>query len=128
MEITVPLALMAGIVSFASPCFLPIVPAFVGQLVGADGETKPTRADAWWRSLAFVAGFSLVFIGLWAVLGLIGSSVSVYAEVFRVVGGIVLVIMGLHVAGLIDIGLFNRVVRLRLPKGGGIGRRSEERR
>lgn len=122
MEVTLPLAVVAGLVSFASPCFLPVVPAFVAQLIGAEGEVKPTRADALWRSVTFVLGFSVVFIALWAVLGLVGSSVGAYAKVLRVVGGVVLIVMGLHVAGLIDIGLLNRVVRLPAPRGGGLAR------
>lgn len=115
MEITIPLALLAGLVSFASPCFLPIVPAFVGQLVG--GAQQVSKPAALLNACSFVAGFSVVFIGLWASIGLVGLSLGPYVGVFRVVGGAVLIVMGLHVAGLIEIPLLNRVVRLRLRSG-----------
>ena len=100
MELTVPVALLAGIVSFASPCFLPIVPVFVGQLVGS-GPGRVDRRVALGNSLAFVAGFSNVFIDLWASLGLLGRSLGPHAVHARILGGAVLVFMGLHVAGIL---------------------------
>ena len=113
MEITLPLALLAGLVSFASPCFLPIVPAFVGQLVGG-GAHRISRPAALASAVTFVAGFSIVFIALWASIGVLGRSLGPQAGLLRVAGGAVLVVMGLHVAGLIEIGLLNRVVRARV--------------
>jgi len=86
MELTVPVALLAGIVSFASPCFLPIVPVFVGQLVGS-GPGRVDRRVALGNSLAFVAGFSIVFIALWASLGLLGRSLGPHAVHARILGG-----------------------------------------
>ncbi len=93
MELTVPVALLAGIVSFASPCFLPIVPVFVGQLIGS-GPGRVDRRVALGNSLAFVAGFSIVFIALWASLGLLGRSLGPHAVHARILGGAVLVFMG----------------------------------
>lgn len=85
MEITLPVALIAGLVSFASPCFLPIVPAFVGQLVGAGPQRMSGRA-ALGNALCFVAGFSAVFIALWASIGLIGWSLGPYSVYVRIAG------------------------------------------
>lgn len=104
------LALAAGFASFVSPCFLPIVPVFVGQMIGGAPGTVPRRT-AVANALAFVAGFSVVFIALWASVGLIGNVVGQYANVFRTIGGIVLVVMGLHVADLVNIPLFDRFFR-----------------
>ncbi|EPH03456.1 hypothetical protein HMPREF1531_01517 [Propionibacterium sp. oral taxon 192 str. F0372] len=116
MEITVPAAFLAGIVSFASPCFLPIVPAFVGQLIGAGSErvSKPAAAR---NALSFVAGFSVVFIALWASAGLIGRSLGPWAGWARILGGIVLVFMGLHLAGVLNIGVLNNVARATVTTG-----------
>ena len=116
MEITLPVALLAGLVSFASPCFLPFVPAFVGQLVGTGAGRVSGRA-ALGNALCFVAGFSAVFIALWASLGMVGRSLGPYAVYARIAGGAVLVFMGLHVAGVLSIGPLNGMVRASMPRG-----------
>lgn len=124
MELTIPLALLAGVASFASPCFLPIVPAFVGQLIGAAPGAAVSKRSALGNTLSFVAGFSLVFVALWASIGLIGHSLGSASGVLRIVGGALLIVMGLHLAGLIDIRLLNQMVRLPMPvakQGGGVG-------
>jgi cytochrome c-type biogenesis protein len=116
----IPLALLAGVVSFASPCCLPLVPAYVGYIVGAAPEGTPNqRLVALRQSLAFVAGFSLVFIVLWASVGLVGYVLRDQAWILRQVGGAVLVFMGLHVAGVINVAALWRDVRLPVgPMGG----------
>ncbi len=126
MGITLPLALLAGIVSFASPCFLPIVPGFLGQLVGTDLDGRPPpRRVALGHSLVFVAGFSLVFMALWASLGLFGVWLEGHRTALRIVGGSVLVVLGLHVSGLVRIALLDR--QLSLPLGPRAPRQPGER-
>lgn len=115
MRITFPVALLAGVLSFASPCFLPVVPVFVGQLVGT-GEGRLNQRDALVNTTSFVAGFSAVFMAVWASLGLVGRSLGPYVLHARVLGGAVLVLMGLHVAGILSVSLFDRVVRGRGPR------------
>lgn len=116
MGLTLPIAMLAGLVSFASPCFLPVVPVFVGQLLGGG---RIDRRTALVNSIAFVAGFSLVFIALWASLGLLGRSLGPYAVHARILGGAVLVFMGLHVAGLLSIPILNRLFRSPMPSAHG---------
>jgi cytochrome c-type biogenesis protein len=118
--LAIPLALFAGIVSFASPCCLPLVPAYVGYMVGAAPDGIPNqRRVALLQSLAFVAGFSVVFIGLWASVGVVGYLFRDQAWLLRQVGGAVLVFLGLHVAGVINISALYREVRLPVnPLGG----------
>ncbi|MEL4358835.1 MULTISPECIES: cytochrome c biogenesis CcdA family protein [unclassified Luteococcus] len=106
-DLTVPVALLAGIVSFTSPCFLPIVPVYVGYLAGVD-EAERTRATALRQSLAFVLGFSVVFTGIYAAIGAFGWAVAANRETIRWVGGLVLVVMGLHVARLVEIPFLSR--------------------
>jgi cytochrome c-type biogenesis protein len=113
-------AFAAGIVSFASPCCLPLVPAYVGYMVGtAPGGTPARRLVAFRQALAFVAGFSVVFVALWASIGLIGYLFRDYAWLLRQVGGAVIVFMGLHVAGVINIAALYREVRLPIGPGAG---------
>jgi len=115
--------LWAGILSFASPCFLPVVPVFVAYLTGetvaqrqvggSTGIRQPSRR--WFaaaQSVAFMVAFAAVFIALWAVVGLVGWVVGGFRSWLRVAGGIVLVVMGLHMAGLIHIGLLDKVLRV----------------
>ncbi|HXI45470.1 MAG TPA: cytochrome c biogenesis protein CcdA [Candidatus Acidoferrales bacterium] len=109
------LAFLAGIVSFASPCCLPLVPAYVGYMVGAAPEglaERERRVIAFRQSLAFVAGFSAVFIALWASVGMVGYLLRDQAWLLREIGGAAIVFMGLHVAGVINIGALSREVRL----------------
>jgi len=124
-ELSLLIAFVAGVVSFASPCCLPLVPAYVGYMVGSDPAIATRRRDALVEALFFVAGFSVVFISLWASVGLIGYALRDQAWVLRQVGGAVLVFMGLHVAGVINIGALYREVRLPLgrlqPAGMGFG-------
>lgn len=118
--ITLPLAILAGIVSFASPCCLPLVPVFVSYLVGTTPEDSPNaRRIALRHALVFVLGFSAVFVTLWASIGLIGYVLGDYRNVLRMVGGAALIVMGLHVAGLIEISALYRQVRI--PVGAGVG-------
>jgi cytochrome c-type biogenesis protein len=119
--IAIVIAFAGGIASFASPCCLPLVPAYVGYLVGAadDRPTAPRRA-ALTQALAFVVGFSAVFIGLWASVGLIGSTLRDQSGLLRQLGGATIVFLGLHVAGVIDVSVLSRQIRLPVgPLGGG---------
>jgi cytochrome c-type biogenesis protein len=118
----IPLALLAGVVSFASPCCLPLVPAYVGYMVGAAPEGLANRRRvALTQSLAFVLGFSAVFIGLWASVGLVGYVLRDQAWILRQVGGAVLVFMGLHVAGIINVAALWREVRIPVGAVAGAG-------
>jgi cytochrome c-type biogenesis protein len=112
-EVGIPVAFLAGVVSFASPCCLPLVPGYVSYMVATnpDGSAASRRA-ALYHSLAFVAGFSVVFIALWASVGLIGYLFRDYAGILRQLGGAVLVFMGLHVAGLISVSALYREAKL----------------
>jgi cytochrome c-type biogenesis protein len=114
------IAFLAGIVSFASPCVLPLVPAYVGYMVGTDVEgVAARRRAALYQSLAFVVGFSIVFITLWASIGLVGYVLRDYVGLLRQVGGAILIFMGLNVAGVIDVAAFYREVHIPVGAMGG---------
>ena len=125
MEVTFLLALVAGIVAFASPCFLPIVPVYLGYLAGAMPEeiarSGAARRAAVAQSLVFVAGFTVVFVGLWASIGLVGYAVGDLRGPLRILGGAIIVVLGLHVAGLVEIPVLHRQVRVSTSRvlGGG---------
>jgi len=117
-KIGIPVAFLAGILSFASPCCLPLVPGYVSYMVATGPDRSPaSRRVAFFHALAFVAGFSAVFIALWGSVGLIGYLFRDYVGLLRQLGGAVLVFMGLHVAGVISISALYR--EKRLPMGAG---------
>lgn len=119
-EVGIPIAFLAGILSFASPCCLPLVPGYVSYMVATgEGRPAPSRRVAFLHALAFVAGFSVVFVALWASVGLFGYLFRDHAGLLRQLGGAVLVFMGLHVAGAINISVLHR--EKRLPMGGFAG-------
>lgn len=118
--ISIFVAFLAGIVSFASPCCLPLVPVFVSYMVGtAEPDSPAARRIALRQSLVFVLGFSAVFIALWASVGLVGYALRGYTTLLRQIGGIALIVMGLHVAGLINIPALYRERRVNLARVGG---------
>jgi cytochrome c-type biogenesis protein len=94
-------AFMAGVVSFASPCCLPLVPAYVGYMVGATGAAD--RRRSLFHGLAFVTGFTLIFVAFWASIGAIGYALADNAKYLRQLGGVVLIVIGLQVAGVINV-------------------------
>jgi cytochrome c-type biogenesis protein len=104
----------AGVLSFVSPCVLPLVPAYVGHLAGRTLDKEGgSRATTLAHALAFVLGFTAVFVALGASVGLIGY---VFQDVvkslwFRIAAGTLLVVMGLHMAGLLRINALYRDTR-----------------
>ena len=101
--LTALIAFGAGIASFLSPCVLPLVPAYIGHLAGTSvSEKQDTEATL--RTVAhaafFVLGFSTVFVLLWASIGLVGWAIQGYTFYLRYIGGAILVVLGLHVAGI----------------------------
>jgi cytochrome c-type biogenesis protein len=144
MELTLAAAFLAGLVSFLSPCVLPVVPAYLGQigalaatarpaaatglrLATAGGGTidavappgtrsGPRRAAVLPAALAFVAGFGAIFtlFGLTVYVG--GSLLGLSIPVLRQVGGVLLVLLGLNLAGVLRIGLLARSWRPLEPR------------
>src|SRR5512143_2962560 len=111
------IAFVGGVVSFASPCCLPLVPAYVSYMVGATGEGTTGRRPAFTHGMAFVLGFSLVFVAFYAAIGAIGYFID--RRVMNMVGGALLVFLGLQVAGLINVRALWRDTRAMPTMGGG---------
>ena len=123
-ELSLLVAFGAGVLSFASPCVLPLVPAYVGMLAGAtvSGE-RASQGRTMVHAAAFVAGFGAIFVGLGASVGLVGFAFQdvVRSLAFRVVAGGALVILGLHGAGIVRIPVLLRDVRVRFNPVGRFG-------
>lgn len=128
LEVGLPGAFLAGLLSFASPCVLPLVPAYLGFLTGATADGA-AAADATVRrrtiglSLAFVAGFGAVFVVLGATASGLGRVVLAHAEVLTIAGGLLLIVFGLHFLGIFKVPLFYRQFRFdpAARPAGGVG-------
>ena len=111
------LAVGAGVISFLSPCVLPLVPAYLGQLTAVavaarpDATGRPSRWVALRHAVAYVAGFGTIFTLLGVTAAFAGGALADYIPLLRVVGGVILVVMGLSLAGLLPIAFFERTWR-----------------
>ena len=111
-QVSFGIAFLAGLVSFLSPCVLPLVPIYLTQLVGqsiyqATGEQQegPVRLTTFLHALLFVVGFTCTFVALGASASMLGSFLRNHQFLLRQVGGILLVIIGLHLTGILTIPL-----------------------
>src|ERR1700674_3437343 len=138
-------AFAAGLLSVASPCVLPLVPAYLGYLTGATLEgvplepvvvqsvaggagtitmAAPRRAappSAFLHSLAFVAGFTTVFVAFGVSIGLAGYFLKDHQGLILKAAGVMLIVMGLHLSGVITIPFLEQERRLDVGRGSRVG-------
>jgi len=127
--LSIPLAFLAGVVSFLSPCVLPLVPGYISMLSGASIEELKAGADTalvariFRNSIAFVVGFSVVFITLGASATAVGRFLVAQRTTFNIVAGIIIIIFGLHLTGLVKIPFLYREARVNTgaPRRGLLG-------
>jgi cytochrome c-type biogenesis protein len=126
-NVSVSAALIAGVLSFLSPCVLPLVPPYLIYLTGAsiehvasDEEAKSARRAVMISALLFVLGFSTVFVALGATASLIGAVIRAWSAELSIAAGVVIVLMGLHFLGLTRFDLLMREGRLSIPKPVGL--------
>jgi len=114
-SISVPLVFLAGLLSFLSPCVLPLVPVYLSYLSGSSisGETSANRWYVLSHALFFVGGFTVVFVTLFGLpTTILGSVLQQYKDWITRIGGAILVLFGLHTMGIVTIPIFNVTRRL----------------
>ena len=100
----VAVAFGAGVLSFLSPCVLPLVPAYLADLTGSAARgTEATRPRALAHALAFVLGFSAVFTALWIAIAAFAELAGDLIFWAQRAGGLLLIVLGLHLAGVVTI-------------------------
>lgn len=102
-NVSILLAFSAGLLSFLSPCVLPLVPAYITYITGstaAELRTGKARLHTIYKSLGFVLGFSLVFITMGASITSIGKLLIRNMDVFRKIGGALIMLFGIHTTGI----------------------------
>lgn len=114
------IAFLGGTLSFLSPCILPLVPAYLGNLAGeavlASDRPAEARRLMTLHAAVFVAGFAVVFSVIGASAGFAGTLVQDQIETLTRIGGVVLVVLGLHLSGLIHIPYLDRTYQLPAPR------------
>lgn len=107
--ISYPAAFIAGLLSFFSPCVLPLIPAYFTFITGfsleelTQGHNAAIRRKVFLSTFFFVLGFSLVFISLGASASYLGGLMVTYKNWIRIIGGILIIILGIHLTGVIRI-------------------------
>jgi cytochrome c-type biogenesis protein len=109
-------ALLAGLLSFLSPCVLPLVPSYIAFLTGMTGvaEIGSRRHLALLHAFLFVAGFTLIFLALGATATAFGRVLNYYQHWLERVGGVLIVIFGLYALGVLRIGALSREMRFQM--------------
>jgi cytochrome c-type biogenesis protein len=117
------IALLAGVLSFLSPCVLPLVPSYLAFVTGMnldEIQESRDRAHVLTHSVLFVSGFTVVFVLLGASASFLGQAVRAYEVWFARLGGLLIVVLGLHLLGVFRITALMRERRIQLsdkPEG-----------
>ncbi len=126
-DVSIFAALIAGLVSFLSPCVLPLVPPYLVYLAGtslerfADREPEPrVKRETVLAACLFVLGFSTVFVALGASASVVGSLIRAYSGPLATIAGIAIIVMGLHFLGLTRIAFLYRQKRMEIAKPVGL--------
>jgi len=126
-DVTIMAALAAGMLSFLSPCVLPLVPPYLVYLAGTSlerladaGLARSAKRDIAAAALLFVLGFSTVFVALGAGASVIGGFLRAYSHWLAIIAGLAIILMGLHFLGLTRIGFLMREKRAAMPKPVGL--------
>lgn len=113
-DISILLAFSAGLLSFLSPCVLPLVPAYVSYITGSSiEELKDDKAKLFtlYNSFGFVIGFSIIFVLMGISITFLGKLLITHKDLFRRIGGTLIVIFGIHTIGIFKVKLFYREKR-----------------
>ncbi len=112
------LLFLEGIITFISPCMLPMLPLYLSYIAGEDQLSKSKTISS---SLLFVAGFSMVFVTLGAAAGTFGKLLLEYQRLINLFGGLLILLMGLNFMGAIKVSMLNKSFRASPFESGGSG-------
>jgi cytochrome c-type biogenesis protein len=123
-NVTYLMAFSAGLLSFISPCVLPLVPAYIANLAGTTAIEAEIRTSRWptlFHSLFFVLGFSLIFILLGASVGLIGNVITAYSILLRQIAGGIIIVFGIFLVASYKLPWLNYEKRVNFRMSGSRG-------
>lgn len=125
-DVTLPAAAFAGVLSFLSPCVLPLVPPYLTYIAGTTLEelsedgVKGARRDVALAAVLFVAGFTTVFVALGATASLFGQIIRAHLDALSFVAGLAIIAMGLHFLGLFRLAFLYREKRVQVERPVGV--------
>ena len=114
MTTTLPIAFLAGFISFLSPCVLPLIPGYISYISGTsfDKLVEKKKNLIVIKTVFFTLGFSFVFIALGSTASFIGNFLLSNSEIFRIVAGIIIIFFSLQLLGIINLKFMNKDIRI----------------
>ncbi len=114
MNTTIFIAFLAGMISFLSPCVLPLIPGYISYISGSSfNELKENKSNlVVIKTIFFTLGFSLVFIALGSTASLIGNFFLLNSEIFRIIAGIIIIFFSLTLIGILNFNFMNKDIRI----------------
>ena len=114
MNTTLSIAFLAGLVSFLSPCVLPLIPGYISYISGTSFNkiTDKKRNLIVVKTIFFTLGFSFVFIALGSTASLIGKFFLINSNIFRIVAGVIIIFFSLQIMGIINFKFMNKDIRI----------------
>ena len=114
MTTTLSLAFLAGLISFLSPCVLPLIPGYISYISGTsfDKLVKKEKNFILIKTIFFTLGFSFVFITLGSTASFIGKFFLVNSNIFRIIAGVIIIFFSLHLVGILDFNFMKKDIRI----------------
>jgi len=114
MATTFSIAFLAGIISFLSPCVLPLIPGYISYISGTsfDKLVKREKNFVLIKTIFFALGFSFVFIALGSTASLVGKFFLTNSNIFRIIAGLIIVFFSLQLIGIINLKFMNKDIRI----------------
>ena len=113
MEVHLPIAFLAGLISFLSPCVLPLIPGYISYISGTSLDKikeKKTNLIVF-KTIFFTLGFSFVFIALGSSASFIGKFFLINSDILRIIAGVIIIFFSLQIIGIINFNFMNRDIR-----------------
>ena len=113
MTTTLPIAFLAGLISFVSPCVLPLIPGYFSYILGTslDKIKEKKKNLIIFKTIFFTLGFSFVFIILGSTASFIGRFFLINSDILRIVAGVIIILFSLQIIGFINFSLLNKDIR-----------------
>ena len=114
MTVTLTLAFLAGLISFLSPCVLPLIPGYISYISGTsfDQIKEAKKNYIILKTIFFTLGFSFVFISLGSTASLLGKFFLINSEIFRILAGVIIIFFSLQLIGIINFNFLNKDIRI----------------